>query len=221
LISFTALNSETHWLQRSTNRVRETLPVLIDSIYRHKIMLLPRLTLHLFTLFLSEVSVAQNGDKAGQTSNVNIIYSGDSNCNRINLSYYNASSSITVDAFTVPDDVPGASVVSDLTSLMLTMGVSEGPSGGPPYPNFSVQSFRVTPSPYIGLESSEVPYIGCSNIISSLTSQVNPKGQGDNELHYTFQPRMRGRPNRANQGDGLGMVGPNVPKLLRHGRSLS
>jgi hypothetical protein len=135
--------------------------------------------LRLFPLLLSEVSVAQYGVKASQPSNIDIVWTDDSNCNRTNLSYYNASSSITVDAFTVPDDVPGASVVSNLTSLTFTIGVVEGPVGGPPYPNFSVQSFWVTPSPYIDLESSELPYIGCSTIISSLTNQVNAKGQGD------------------------------------------
>lgn len=85
-----------------------------------------------------------------------------------------------VDAFAVPQDVSGASIVSNLTSLTFTMGVVEGPDDGPPYENITFQQFWVTPEPYILLDSFELPYNGCSTIISWLTNQVNVRGQSDN-----------------------------------------
>jgi hypothetical protein len=127
--------------------------------------------------------MAQNiygyGDMPGQTIDVDIIEYGSSNCNRTNLAYYNASSSVTVDAFAVPADVPGASTGNNLTSLTYTVGIAQGPYALPPYQNITVQQFWVTPSPYILLQSSELPYNGCSTIISSLTNQLIVNGQGD------------------------------------------
>lgn len=143
-----------------------------------------RLALVLYVLLLSRASKAQNiygyGDRAGQTINVDIVEYGYSDCNRTNLTYYNASSSITLDAFVVPDNVPGASVVGKLTSLTFVMGAVQGPYALPPYQNISDQLFWVTPSSFILLNSSALPYTGCSTIISSLTNQVNVKGQADN-----------------------------------------
>lgn len=137
-----------------------------------------------FALVLSKLCYAQNiygyGDEAGQNVNVDILEYGLSNCNRTNLKYYNASEGITVDAFSIPADVTGASVVANLTSLTFTAGVAQGPYAAPGFQNISYQQFWVTPWPYIDLSSAELPYYGCSTIIWFLTDQVNVNGQSDN-----------------------------------------
>jgi hypothetical protein len=148
-------------------------------------MLRGRLSHWLHALLFLKVTNAQNvkrySNSPGQTSNVDIVeYTSLGACNRTNLTYYNASSSVVVDAFAVPQDVSGASVVGNLTSLTFIMGVVEGPYNRPPYENITFQQFWVTPTPYILLDSFELPYYGCSTIISSLTNQVNVRGQGDN-----------------------------------------
>ncbi|KAK6336292.1 hypothetical protein TWF696_001854 [Orbilia brochopaga] len=133
----------------------------------------------------SRSSKAQNlygyGKDASQTINVDIVTYGGSACNVTNLTYYNASSSITVDAFAVPDDVPRASTAGSLTSLTFTKAVVEGPYALPPYQSISFEAFWVTPSPFSSLlHSSDLPYTGCSTIISSLANSVIVKGQADN-----------------------------------------
>ncbi|SRR6266480_5334335 len=159
-------------------------------------MLKARLSLWLYAWVLPKVTNAQNveryGSSQGQTINVDIVEYSGKPCISTNLTYYNASSSVIVDAFAVPQDVSGASVVSNLTSLTFTMGVVEGPYDEPPYQNITFQQFWVTPEPYILLDSFELPYNGCSTIISALTNQVNVRGQKrQRQLYHAVQPSMR------------------------------
>lgn len=73
-----------------------------------------RLALVPCVLLLSRASTAQNIGGYNDTE--------PWDCNTTDATYYNATSSVTVDAFAVPEDVPGASLVDNLTSLTFYYG---------------------------------------------------------------------------------------------------